>query len=76
MCLNENKKLMPELTYCKFQNNCDKRALCIYNVLGRSYTCECSSGFIGNGFKCYGRKLFIFNELNIIKIILNFLLNF
>ncbi len=49
--------LKEELTsYCSFKNNCDKRAICIYDKVRRSYSCRCPEGFVGNGFKCYGKK--------------------
>jgi len=44
-----------QVTYCSFKNNCDKRAFCIYDQVNRKYSCKCPSGFVGNGFKCYGK---------------------
>ena len=42
------------LSYCKFKNNCDPNAECIYNSTSYKYICKCFVGYIGNGYKCYG----------------------
>ena len=56
--MSELNKIGVEFEYCKFKNNCDKNAICIYNSIKQSYDCRCLNGFIGNGFKCYGNYSF------------------
>ena len=56
-CDYTNDKIKSPFSYCTFKNNCDKNALCIYNTNQHTYSCKCSPGLIGNGFKCYGKIL-------------------
>ncbi len=44
----------PRFTYCKFKNNCDPNASCIFDSETAKYDCKCFDDYIGNGFKCYG----------------------
>jgi len=43
-------------------HNCDIHAICT-NTIG-SYTCECKTGYSGNGFTCYGNPTIFFSFLN------------
>jgi hypothetical protein len=51
-CKNSTQNV---LSFCKFKNNCDPKAECIYNSSSYKYFCKCFIGYIGNGYKCYGK---------------------
>jgi hypothetical protein len=55
------RKPKEQFTYCKFQNNCDPHSDCIYDTYTRTYSCRCWTGYIGNGYVCYGNQLRLFN---------------
>lgn len=59
-CKDSSKNV---LHLCKFKNNCDPNADCIYNTFDFKYFCKCFIGYIGNGYKCYG-KFYFLNKKN------------